>query len=172
MSDADVAGLSDINRGPLRFLPRPVRDPARPLLSVPVAWATAFFPSIVLAWIISKFAPGAETPDFGNLPPVLVIFAVVIFAPVVETLIMGTVLLLLLRVVTPTIAVLISAVGWGVAHSLQAPTWGLVIWWPFLIFSILYVTWRQRSKLGAIGIAASVHALNNLIPALLLLRSG
>ena len=168
MSDADVAGLSDINRGPLRFLPRPVRDPARPLLSIPVAWATAFFPSIVLAWIISTFAPGAATPDFGNLPPALVIFAVVIFAPVVETLIMGTVLLLLLRVVTPTIAVLISAVGWGVAHSLQVPVWGLTIWWPFLVLSTLFVAYRERSLLAAFTLPAIVHAFQNLGPALLI----
>ena len=104
--------------------------------------------------------------------PKLVFFMVEVFAPIVESLIMAAVLELLLRIVPPRWAIALSAIGWGVAHSLQAPTWGLVIWWPFLIFSALYVTWRQRSKLGAIGIAAAVHALNNLIPALLLLRLG
>ena len=99
-------------------------------------------------------------------------FLVTLFAPVVETLIMAAVLELLLRIVPPGWAVALSALGWGIAHSLQAPTWGLVIWWPFLIFSMLYVTWRKRSILAAIGIVAAVHALNNLIPALLLLRSA
>ena len=68
--------------------------------------------------------------------------------------------------------VVLSAIGWAIAHSLKAPTWGLVIWWPFLIFSTLYVTWRGQGRVLAIGIVFAVHALNNLGPALLLLRSG
>ena len=168
MSDGGVAGSRDLNQGPLRFLPRPIRDPSRPWLSIPVAWATAFFPSIVLAWIVSKIAPGAETPDFGNLPPAVVFFAVVVFAPVVETLIMGTVLLLLLRVVSPTVAVLVSAAGWGVAHSLQIPIWGLTIWWPFLVLSTLFVAYRERSLIAAFTLPAIVHAMQNFGPALLI----
>jgi hypothetical protein len=42
-----------------------------------------------------------------------------------------------------------------------------VIWWPFLIFSILYVTWRQRSLAAALAVPAMVHGLQNLLPALL-----
>jgi hypothetical protein len=94
---------------------------------------------------------------------------VVLFAPVVETLIMGAVLLILLRFVPPTAAVLLSAAGWGIAHSAAAPAWGLVIWWPFVIFSIMFVTWRQRSLGAGFGMAAATHALHNLLPALLLL---
>jgi len=168
VSDGDVAVARDLDNGPLRFLPRPVRDPSRPWLSIPVAWATSFFPSIVLAWIISLIVPGAETPDFGNLPPALVFFAVVVFAPVIETLIMGTVLLILLRFVRPTVAVLISAIGWGVAHSLQVPIWGLTIWWPFLVLSTLFVAYRERSLLAAFALPAIVHAMQNFGPALLI----
>ena len=168
MSAGDVAVSRDLNQGPLRFLPKPVRDPSRPWLSIPVAWATSFFPSILLAWIISQIVPGAETPDFGGLSPAIVIFAVVIFAPVVETLIMGSVLLLLLRVVSPTLAVLISAVGWGIAHSLQVPVWGLTIWWPFLVLSTLFVAYRERSLLAAFALPAIVHAMQNLGPALVI----
>ena len=168
MSDGDVAGSRDLDNGPLSFLPRPIRDPSRPWLSVPVAWATSFFPSIVLAWIISKLIPGAETPDFGDFPPALIFFMVVVFAPLVETLIMGTVLLILLRFVRPTVAVLISAVGWGIAHSLQIPVWGLTIWWPFLVLSTLFVAYRDRSLLAAFALPAIVHAMQNFPPAVLI----
>ena len=81
---------------------------------------------------------------------------------------MAGVLEVLLRLMRPVYAIVLSSVGWGIAHSLQAPAWGLVIWWPFLIFSTLYVTWRQRSVWAAIGIVFCVHALQNLGPALLL----
>ena len=168
MSEGDVAVSRDLDSGPLSFLPRPIRDTSKPWLSIPVAWATSFFPSIVLAWIISKLIPGAETPDFGNLPPAIIFFAVVIFAPVVETLIMGTVLLMLLRFVRPTVAVLISAVGWGIAHSVQIPVWGLTIWWPFLVLSTLFVAYRERSLFAAFALPAMVHAMQNLPPALLI----
>jgi len=63
---------------------------------------------------------------------------------------------------------MISSIGWGLFHSSFHPTWGLVIWWPFLIFSTLFVTWRSRSLLAAFAIPAAVHALQNLPPALAL----
>ena len=63
-------------------------------------------------------------------------------------------------------AVAVSAAGWGIAHSLQAPAWGLVIWWPFLIFSTLYLAWRPRGVAIALAVAATAHGLHNLLPAL------
>ncbi|HYI42775.1 MAG TPA: CPBP family glutamic-type intramembrane protease [Sphingomicrobium sp.] len=98
----------------------------------------------------------------------MALFMLVVFAPFVETLIMGAILLLLLRFASPTVAVLISAIGWGAAHSAIAPMWGLVIWWPFLIFSTLFVTWRQRSLTMAFLMPTLAHALQNLVPALLI----
>ncbi|MBW3535943.1 MAG: hypothetical protein KY453_12140, partial [Gemmatimonadetes bacterium] len=92
----------------------------------------------------------------------------VAFAPIVETLIMGVVLLVLLLFVPPAAAILVSAIGWGIAHSLVAPIWGFVIWWPFLVFSTLFVAWYRRSIALAFGIPMCAHALQNLLPALLL----
>ena len=66
----------------------------------------------------------------------------------------------------PPIAVLVSAAGWAVFHSLEVPIWGLVVWWPFLVFSTLFVTWQRRSLFAAFLMPAIVHALNNLLPAL------
>ena len=102
------------------------------------------------------------------MPPGVAFFAIVIISPLIETLIMAAILSLLLRLVPPLVAIVLSAAGWAVVHSLQASAWGLVIWWPFLIFSTLYVVWRQRSLKLALAIPATVHALNNLGPALLM----
>jgi membrane protease YdiL (CAAX protease family) len=95
-------------------------------------------------------------------------FLLVVFAPIVETLIMGAVLLLLERLFGFLPALLLSAIAWGLAHSLQAPAWGLVIWWPFLIFSLTFLVWRRRSLLLAFAMPAAVHGLQNLVPAVLL----
>jgi hypothetical protein len=43
-----------------------------------------------------------------------------------------------------------------------------VIWWPFLVFSTLFVTWRDRSLWLAFALPMCVHALQNLPPALLI----
>ena len=94
-------------------------------------------------------------------------FMLAVFAPFVETVIMAGLLSLLLRFLAPATSVLLSALAWGVAHSSIALGWVLVIWWPFLIFSTLYVVWRQRGFWVAVGIVATTHALQNMGPGLL-----
>ena len=159
-----VAGNSDA--GLLNFLPKPIREPRRPLLALAVAWMLTFPLSLALAKAVSLIFPGAQNPEF-DVSGGLALFLLVIFAPVLETLIMGGVLLILLRFFSAPIAVFVSSAGWGIAHSLGAPTWGLVIWWPFLIFSTLFVTWRQRSLAMAFAMPMLAHALHNLPSAML-----
>jgi hypothetical protein len=124
-----------------------------------------------LSWLASTLLPHAAGPEF-NVGGAMAIFLLVVFAPVTETLIMAGVLVLLLRFVRPPVAILLSAAGWGLAHSSAAPAWGLVIWWPFLIFSTLFVVWRERGFWTGAGVAAATHALQNLAPALLLATSS
>jgi membrane protease YdiL (CAAX protease family) len=150
----------------LRFLPIAIRVPVRPWRAIAVGWLTAFPASIAFSILAAILAPGAAKPQFG-VDGGLAIFALVIFSPVVETLIMGAVLLVLLRFLPPAAAILVSAIGWGIAHSSIALVWGLVIWWPFLVFSTLFVAWRSRSLWFAFALPMCVHALQNLIPALL-----
>ena len=153
---------------PISLLPKALLTPERPLRALITAWALAFLPSVVLGAAVTQLLPKLGQPE---LPVVngLALSLVVIMAPVVETLIMAAVLSLLLRLFPPTVAVVLSALGWGVAHSMAAPAWGLVIWWPFLIFSTLYVTWLKRSLLAAVAMPAAAHGLHNLLPAISLL---
>ena len=132
-----------------------------------VAWAVAFLPSLVLGAATSAMLPDSAMPRFPVLDATAFL-VIVAAAPVLETLAMGAALLVLRLVLSPTWAVLVSAVGWGVIHSAAAPAWGLVIWWPFLVFSTVFLTWRSRSVVAAIAMAAATHALHNLLPALLL----
>jgi len=152
-------------------LPAALAEPRNPLRAIVAGWLCAFPPSIVLALIAQWLLPDAGRPSF-EVAGVETVAVLVLFAPLVETLIMAAMLELLLRFASPVAAVLASAAGWGIAHSLAAPAWGLVIWWPFLIFSTLYVTWSRRSVLAALAIVFAVHALQNLGPALLLLSEA
>ena len=137
------------------------------MLALAIAWATAFLPSMPLGAAVSAILPRSALPEFPAVDW-YVFFLMVVAAPLFETMIMGAALLLLRLFLSPTQAVLVSAVGWGILHSTAAPAWGLVIWWPFLVFSTLFLTWRSRSLLAALGMAAATHALHNLLPALLL----
>lgn len=166
-SDSLAAPQAVGSDSPLRFLPRAIRVPERPFLAIAVAWLTAFPISIVLALLASRLFPDAGHPDFKGGPG-LIFFAVVIFSPVVETLIMGTVLLVLLRFLPEWVAIIVSAIGWGIAHSMLSPTWGMAVWWPFLILSTLFVAWRKRSLFLAFLLPICAHALQNLLPGLLI----
>ncbi len=132
-----------------------------------VGWAATTIPAILLSMLVSSIFPQAKSPDFGDVSPDLFL-RLVVMAPLLETLIMAAVLEVLLLLLPPPAAVAASSIGWGLAHSFIAFAWGLIIWWPFLIFSTLYVTWRGEGRLAAIAIVFAVHALNNLGPAALM----
>ncbi len=154
-------------RPPISYFPKALLEPRRPLLALAVAWAVAFVPTLALGAMVSAFVPKSAFPFFPSANWNL-FWLIVVAAPLVETLIMAAALMLLRLFLSPTAAVLVSAVGWGIAHSSAAPAWGLVIWWPFLVFSTLFLTWRSRSTTVAIGMAAAAHGAHNLLPALLL----
>ena len=154
-------------------LPSALAEPRRPLRAIFVAWLLCALGSLALSATSHFLFPQLATPQFPQVSAGLLLFMLVVFAPLIETLIMAAVLELMLRLKVPPIAAIgLSAIGWGIAHSLQAPAWGLVIWWPFLIFSTIYVTWSRRSAWAGVGIAFAVHALQNLGPALLLVNQG
>ncbi len=165
MTAAKAVGVFD--SGPLRLLPSPVREPRRAWLAILIGAALTLAGSLALSAIATSLAPTLARPDFPmrGVGAFLLLFA---FAPLIETLIMAAVLSLFARFLSPTLAILLSAALWGMAHSLQAAAWGLVIWWPFVIFSTLYMVWRERSVWAALGIVTATHALQNLLPALMI----
>ena len=152
--------------GPLRLFPAPLREPRRAWLAILIGWLLSFGGSVLLSLVAQQVAPDLAKPDFA-LSGAAMFLMLVVFAPVAETLIMALVLTVLTRFVAPTAAVVLSAFAWATVHSLQAPAWGLVIWWPFLIFSTLYLVWRQRGVSVGFAVAGTTHALQNLVPALI-----
>ena len=96
---------------PLRFLPEAIRIPEKPLRAIAVGWLTAFPASMLFAAIGAMLLPQAEQPEF-RVSGAAAIFALVVFSPVLETLIMGGGLLLLLKIMRPAWAIVVSALGW------------------------------------------------------------
>jgi hypothetical protein len=150
----------------LKFFPAPMREPRRAWLAILTAWLLSITGSLALAAISQAIAPNQPKMEIPNLPAWFKFFSFVIFAPVVETLIMAGFISLFLRFMSPPKAILLSAFGWAIAHSMQVAGWGLVIWWPFLIFSTLFVVWRQRGWWTAVAVVTATHFLQNLGPGL------
>jgi len=151
----------------LNLLPAFLREPRRAWLVIPVAWLASIIGSLALAALVQSIAPHAQSVEVPKgLPPWLIIFGFAIFSPVVESILMGLGLKLLLRWLAPGQAIFTSAIVWGILHSLQVPVWGLALWWPFVIFSTLFVVWQQRGFWTGVGVAAATHFLQNIGPSL------
>lgn len=148
----------------LKFLPWPLREPRRAWLAIPIAVALTLSGSLIISLLLKTIAPELPPPDMSQLKGLRGFIALDLLAPFFETLIMAGFLALFLRFMSPGAAIATSAIGWGIAHGSQAIIWGPVIAWPFLIFSTLYVVWRQRGFWSAVGVAATTHMLHNVYP--------
>ena len=85
----------------------------------------------------------------------------VVFAPVVETLILAALLTLIRRLSIATQAI-ISAIIWGGLHALIAPFWFFGTVFSFFVFSYAYLVWRKKSFAFGFAAAALPHSLVNL----------
>ncbi|EJS4061503.1 CPBP family intramembrane metalloprotease [Vibrio parahaemolyticus] len=88
----------------------------------------------------------------------------IILAPAIETLLMVPILKLIqmfkFEVVMTSV---ISALIWGVAHTLNSVLNGFGVLFLFFVLSISYLTWRQKSFKAAFGVTFGIHALNNAV---------
>jgi len=135
------------------------------------AWVLALVPSILLSVVVGLILHPQTQPDL-HLNGVGNILLVVVASPVIETFILALVLAGLTRLLSAGPAAAASALLWGLAHSSAAPAWGLVVWWPFLIMSIAYLTWLHTGFLRAIFVTVGIHALHNCFGVLLAVLLG
>lgn len=158
----------------LCVLPRPIREARRPALALAISWMLTFGGAMLIATLLSYVVPASKQPDFSPYlgKGMFTVIIVAVITPLLETLIMAAFCALLLRFVRPTWAIFISALAWGLMHSSQAPIWGLVIFWPFLIFSTLFVVWKQRSLAWGIMMPFLAHFLHNLLPTIAMAYPG
>lgn len=123
-------------------------------------------PSIIIALILGSI--GAITDETGpefKGPALTLVVSLVIISPILETLLMGGGLWIFSFITKHQVLLaVISACIWAVMHSLFALTWGLVVIWPFFVFSCSYLNWRRRSWRQAVLVTSCVHAFQNILP--------
>jgi hypothetical protein len=129
---------------------------------------TSLLPSLTLALLVFGIAAVFSDPSEEDRPQfrgtaTTLFFSIVVFSPVVETLLMMPVLWALSHAAQkPMLLAILSAAVWAALHSLLAPAWGLVIAWPFYVFSRAYLAWRPYGWWKAVGVTACIHAFQNL----------
>lgn len=166
MTDLSPRGWPDGRPRALAFLPHFLFTDAQPAWRyVLLGFPLVALPTLALGWVSFQLFPGLPGPTIdAKVPLWLTAFLIVVVSPFFETLLMTGPVVLIDRWLGPLPAVVGSALIWAIAHSLAAARWGLVIWWPFLLFSIAYLTWRGRGYWRAVGIVFALHALNNAVP--------
>jgi len=131
------------------------------------------FAVVLLAILTPLGVPAHQmAPEFkGPSPPVLFI-EVVLLSPIAETVAMSLGIMLISRLTKrPFVIAAVSAVVWAALHSAVALIWGLVILWPFFVFSCAYLAWRPQGWLKAVTMAACIHIFQNLLPGMLVFLS-
>ena len=132
----------------------------------------SLIPSIMLGTLVTmsglfdQVGPNLET----DMPVLEIVIGIMIISPIIETLMMSFLFFLLSFFVKSKLKLaIISAILWAGLHSLFSPGWGLIVWWPFFVFSCAYLTWRNNSWLKAIWVTTCIHFLQNLIPSIVML---
>lgn len=90
------------------------------------------------------------------------VFGTVIFAPVVETLVLAWTVTLARRAnISMTRISIASAIAWGLLHGLQSWVKFFPTAWGFFVFTTAYQVWREVSFKRAFFAALLPHALAN-----------
>jgi hypothetical protein len=136
------------------------------------AWLIALLPSLAISAVVTLVLPDHEPPLKG--PAAFLVVGALLVSPWLETLMMWPVLWVLKQFSGSTVGVAAaSAVLWGILHSLAAPTWGLVVAWPFFVFSVCFLEWEKNTTTGrAIVATALVHMCQNSLPVLALIATN
>lgn len=84
-------------------------------------------------------------------------------SPLVESALMFPVFWLLEKCrVNARFLPLASALFWAAFHAIKYPVQGLMVVWPFWIFSKVALRWRGVSKNRAYLVVTAIHAIHNL----------
>lgn len=132
----------------------------------------SLIPSLLVSFLLALAVADSEgaMPQFDEQAGAVVLFvSVVIVSPAIETLLLGFGLWVFSFVTKKLLRLaLASCILWAILHSLEAPMWGLVVVWPFFVFSCAYLAWRRKSWWHAVGVACGIHIFQNLLPGILI----
>lgn len=131
-------------------------------------WFAATVPAILLVTLAQQLLPpemleAIDEAVFDESLPVWVNgVSIVLFAPLVETLMMALIIFTLRKLGLPVAGqVAVSTALWAAFHGYFALAWAIAPGWIFFILSVMWVNQRRASFNKAFWSVALVHMLNN-----------
>ena len=122
----------------------------------------SLIPTVLLAAMLIKVMPDKGLPIQGALSYALLIFLVI--GAWIETMLMWPILGILKLFIDKQLTIaFLSSIIWGILHSLSMPTRGLIIWWPFFVYSLCFLSWETKSLGKAILLTSFVHMFHNVL---------
>ena len=143
-------------------------EPTKPLwLYCVKAVPLALLPSIALLFVVNRLSTAAGFDVSRYQPPdqqlnILHVLAAIIFAPIVETLLLGVTLIFASALTdNKQKQAALSALMWGALHGLFGLMWFFGTAWAFFVFSSAYLAWKEHGFRSAFLAAAVPHGLIN-----------
>lgn len=120
-------------------------------------------PSVVLIGLIQIVIGIQSVPeDFFNRPAASLLYSTLVFAPLVETLLLAVIVWMLRRFIRDRMMIaLVVGVLAGLAHGASAAIWFFGTAWTFFVMTYVFVTWRQVSAVLAFLLCMGIHFVNN-----------
>ncbi|MBL8510949.1 MAG: hypothetical protein JNM52_04820 [Betaproteobacteria bacterium] len=142
----------------------------RPVRFVLSAYVCIALPTMLMIFILNGLGFRVSDELMQDIGPKWLFLMITIgFSPLFETLLMIPMLALMQRITKrKNLVCLGSAAIWAGLHALTDPIWGASVFWLFVVLSHTFLTWRERSLSAAYWVTATIHALNNTIPAIII----
>ena len=97
----------------------------------------------------------------------------IFIAPIIESLaLIGVMRLLELIKLQEYANIAISSTAAAAAHGIFSPAWGLIVFFPFVIFSATYLVWRNPETSRGFKMCCGVHAIHNCLPGFVFIHEG
>lgn len=136
---------------------------------VAIAWLVCTPVALAVGWVAGHFLGGADISQVPKLQTLTQRLAAVLIGPLVESMLMVVVFAVLERLLPQRVwpdhrtmlLTLFSALFWSAVHGVVSIGWGVVTFWPFVVFSFMFLRWERQSLIQGIAAATSVHVLHN-----------
>lgn len=135
--------------------------------SIVVACMCTMISSAIVAFAFREKLKGFD-PGFSDLSLIGAIVQVGMLGPAVESLFVG---ILISVVLTPLLrqraaVILVSAGFFASLHAVFNVYWGIVVFFPFVVYSYMFVRYSKYGWRWAYGMSFLVHAVHNSVAVL------
>lgn len=136
-----------------------------------IVYAITTIPTLALAALFLAMK-GTSYPESIGGPDLASFWGSTLVAPIVETfMLLLSVRLIGIATENRWLIAILVALLFSLLHGSIRPVWGLFVFWPFVVLTMSFISWRRKSFWWGYLAACIPHAMNNFTAFLLLSTS-